>query len=493
MADVLKINIEANNATGKGWEKVESEAKNRAKKIREAVSRDGGVFGNVSKGGGAGGGGGLFGISGGGMAQGLMQGLGFAAIVQGIKGIIGNISDIGHAAERVDFTPRNYQILKAVAEETGADASTIETSLARMTKAAASLGSNVKMQKAFKGLNIDPEAAIGASGEKLFAMLAKGYGETGNKESVFEIFGRGANKVMPALEALSKGYNAGSKNGIISDKDIDNAEILDKQVLGIERTIKSWGASALSGTVSFIQGFAGTVGALASGELNSESIAKDIAAAKGESPQDEAKKQKQADDKAAADEFDKKRRLELYKLEKEKEALKNENEDIEAKKVHPNADFAHRAALEVAGLERELTDKTRKDVIGGLADKWSGGPDMTNEEEAQDKLHRLADHGYDRQRRNQERASKRQANHLKSLEAMSKNKNLKGPWIDKLRKSMSDAGKVWQDRTKVIDYNKQIALANEEIRKSSHEIEINTRALKKLDKALTLGGAGGDQ
>jgi len=252
----------------------------------------------------------------------MLGGVGFGMVVAGVKSLISSVSDLKDQAAQVDFSPRNFQILRAVAEDAGVGADALTASLGKMMNMAAGIGNDTAAQSAFKRLGISVEDVIASNPEQLFQKIADGLQTTGDKSAIFDIFGRGAAKLIPTLRELAGGFDAVTQRGkIISDADIARLDELDDKINSITRTLKGWGAAAVGGTVGFIEKVAGRLGAISTG-ATPESGDRIMA----EQDKEKAAKEAQATaDKKAADDYAAGKQLEAYAIHKKIKAIEEEN------------------------------------------------------------------------------------------------------------------------------------------------------------------------
>jgi hypothetical protein len=275
MSDDIKINVGVKSSVSQGMKSVSSDISGAMSGIKNAL--------------------GTLGI-----------GLGFGAIVAGVKSVISSLGEIKDAAAMVDFSPQNYQKLTIVASEAGIKADQLSASLGKMIKAQENLSSDTKMQDAFKSLGISIDAALTANPEQLFEMIAQGLVKTGDKSAIFDIFGRGAAKLIPTLNDVADGFEKISKQGIISDKDLEQLDKLDEKLATVGRTLKGWGVDAVRGLVNFFDRASAMNAALLTGGDPRKAL-KDLAASNNAPATTKAATDKKTDDEEAS-----KRRLSEY-------------------------------------------------------------------------------------------------------------------------------------------------------------------------------------
>jgi hypothetical protein len=166
-------------------------------------------------------------------------GVGFGALISGAKSLIASLGDIQDAADQVDFNTTNYQKLVIVAEEGGIKADQLAASLAKLSKAQSTVGTDKAAQSAFEALGLSIEEVMKLNPEDLLQAVAKGFAATGDKAALFDLFGKGASKLIPTLKELAQGFDAINRDGIISEEDIKKADLFDEKLKSISRQLKS--------------------------------------------------------------------------------------------------------------------------------------------------------------------------------------------------------------------------------------------------------------
>lgn len=222
-------------------------------------------------------------------------GFGFGAIVSGAKSLISSLGELKDKAEQVDFSTTNYQKLAIVASESGLKADELSSALGRMIKMQESIADDKKAQEAFQSLGISIEDVMSSRPEDLFEKIAKGLDETGNKSVAFDIFGRGAAKLIPTLANLKNGFEEISRGGIVKDEDLAKLDALDEKIAAIGRTLKSWLVNAGSWVVDKIESAAAALGAWSAGGTLDD--ARQSRRAPDDTKAQSAKREKEAQDK----------------------------------------------------------------------------------------------------------------------------------------------------------------------------------------------------
>ena len=290
-------------------------------------------------------------------------GFGIGAVISGIRSVISSIGQMADTAKQVDFSTENYQKLVIVAGEAGVKADELSAGLGKLIKAQENAASDPKLRKAFEDLGFSIEDVLRANPEQLFEMIAKGLDKTGNKAAIFDIFGRGAAKLIPTLADLKNGFDSVSNAGLVSDKTIQDLDKLDERLAKIGRTAKGLFAEGLVGFIDDLKVGIEGVKAMMGGYF------KDFTIDLGEAPDAEttATQSKKADDEMAATrrvseaQKEEARRVskEQYELDKEQNQFDEEMWKLDQKRMQEEKD----AIREQAEFERETNKNAAKELI----------------------------------------------------------------------------------------------------------------------------------
>lgn len=487
MSESLKVNIEATNVTGKGWAAAEREAKARAAKIRREVQRGGGLFGDAGASGGGQRGGGFMSQIGHGFRMGHGQGFegmlpgggigklgGIAVAAAGIGALVAAIGKLAGAAnqysetmtmmsENTGISVESAQNLVYTGKKFDVSAEQIETSLGRIAKAQSEAFTNDALQKNLERLKIGVKEFAEMNPDEAFMRLGKALKETGDRAAVMSIIGRGGLRQMAFLKDIGDGIK---DVGLASKENIE-------AVHGFFNSLAQFGMKLKAGVTNKAgQLLRGDVSGFMGGPEEHTDAAPDI-----EAMNEETRKRERI--KAASKSHEEAKALKA-KIEQGKEEADAGQDAIKADQKRVNE------------TEKALNAKKQRGDIERHAMDWAGLPNRTAEDQAASDLKREFDRGYDRQQRRAERDAKRMQHRMDLREKMLASGVLKGPWADRMRKTFSNAHDMAQKRDFVEDYNKKIAEATEKNRDLLDEIAKDTKALKKLDAALTLGGVNGE-
>lgn len=481
----LEMEIVGKNSTAKGWDKVESEAKRRAKKIRDSISRDGGLVGNAG-GSGHGGKGGFFANIrqgfGAGQAQGIggllpgggLGGLGGAALgAAAIGAVVAGITKLTQTAmeyteammvmkENTGVSLQNAQNLVYAGKQYDVSAEMISTSLGRIAKAQSAAGRDEGVQKSLERLNIPLKDFMNMKPDEAFVRLGQALKETGNRADVMAIVGKGGIKQMGFLKDLADGIK---DVGLASEQNMEAVHGFEVRLAQLWMRIKA--------------GTTNKIGQALRGDLYGFFSGKEIPTDPDPRQQIEAQNEKFKKEKETAESVKRvdERKALKDQIEQKKEQAEQGNDEILAKQDRLDA------------AEKELNAKQTRGHLERNARAWAGLQDMTAEQKAADDLKRGFNHGYDRQQAHAERAAKRMEHRMKLREERLQNASIKGPWVEKMRKVFNKAHQMAEKRDFVEDYNKVIADMSKEQRDLLKDIQRDTKALQKLDAAFTMGGA----
>lgn len=500
----LEMEIVGKNSTAKGWDKVETEAKRRAKKIRDAIARDGGLVGNAS---GGHGGGMLANIRhgfesgkhegiGGLLPGGGLMGLGGVALgAAAIGGVVAGITKLAHVAmeysqsvvmmqENTGVSLQSAQNLVYAGKKYDVSAEMIETALGRIAKAQSMAGRDEGVQKSLERLNIPLKEFMNMSPDEAYIRLGKALKETGDRADVMAIVGKGGLKQMGFLRDMADGIK---DVGLASDQNIE-------AVHGFEIAISRLWMRMKAGTTN-------KIGQALRGDLNGFFGGKEVELGPSsrdqiEQQNDRIRKERETDEavarvkeikdlKAKIEGGDVTRALDPSLPGGQQVTSYQEGAKDRAERLK---DQIQEKQDEVDAVEKELNEKKSRGHWERNARAWAGLQDMTAEQHAADDLKRGFNRGYDKQQSHSEREAKRMERRMKMREEMLQNHNIKGPWADKIRKTLEKAHKMADKRDFVEDYNKVIAEMSKQQRDLLRDIEKDTKALQKLEKAMTMGG-----
>jgi hypothetical protein len=483
-SEKLEMEIVGKNSTGKGWDKVETEAKRRAKKIRDALARDGGLVGNAGGSGGGGGGkGGMFAnmrkgfqagqgqgigalLPGGGLAGIALAGAGIGAIAMGVAKLAGAANtyanSIANIADNVNVPMSSAQNLIYLGRTYDVTGDQIQAALLRIGKSQTEASRSDNLQAALERLKIPLKEFITMRPDEAYSRLGKALKETGDSASVFEIVGKAGMRQVGFMKSIAGGID---DIGLASDQNINAVDNF------FDRIEQGWIRAKAATTNKMGQLIRGDVTAF----MGMPEQEKQQTAAEQIQAQNEQIRKEKATDEALA--RNKERKDLKDQIEEKKVIVDQGEEDIFNKQNRKDAE------------EEALNAKKNRGHLERNAMAWAGLQDMTAEQQAADDLKRGFNRGYDKQQSHAERDAKRMERRMAAREKLLENKNLKGPWIEKMRKVFNKAHDMAGKRDFVEDYNKVIATMSKEQRDILRQIQKDTKALQKLDAAFTMGGA----
>lgn len=481
----LEMEIVGKNSTAKGWDKVESEAKRRAKKIRDGINRDGGLVGNAG-GSGGGGKGGLFanmrkgfnvgqgqGLGGmlpggglGGLGAVAMGAAGIGAVVAGVAKLASVANDYANAmaamADNSGISVKSAQNLVYAGKAYDVSAEQIQAALGKIASAQSKAGRDEGIQKSLERLNIPLKEFMNMNPDQAYSRLGKALKETGDRASVMEIVGKSGMKQIAFMKEMAGGIK---DVGLASTQNVE--------------AVDSFFDKLSQGMMKMKAGVTNKVGQALRGDINAfmggPEIEKQQTAAEQIEAQNEQIRKEKATNEAVA--RTKERKDLKDKIDEKKEIAEQGDDEILAKQDRVDV------------VDKELNEKKARGHLERNAMAWAGLQDMTAEQQAADDLKRGFNRGYDKQQSHAERDAKRMERRMAMREKMLENKNLKGPWIEKMRKVFNKAHDMAGKRDFVEDYNKVIATMSKEQRDLLRQIQKDTKALQKLDAAFTMGGA----
>ena len=292
-------------------------------------------------------------------------GLGFGAAIGYVKNLISSLGELKDAAANVNFGTQNYQKLIIVAGEAGIKADEMSAALGKMQKAQESVSSDPKIQKAFRDLGISIDDALSANPEQLFEMIARGLAKTGDKAAIFDIFGRGASKLIPTLRELAGGFDAINKAGMIDDAALDKLDAVDEKFQTINRTLKSILVSLADKLFKY--NFGAILGAWSAGGTAAEGIASINAPDSADGRAAKAREAKKADDAMSAA-----KRKADYAISENQRILKDQidseidMDQFEDQMLKDEQDRDHQRAqdkIKLHEFERKLAADTAKTLL----------------------------------------------------------------------------------------------------------------------------------
>jgi hypothetical protein len=232
MSDDIKINVGVNSSVKAGMDKVKSDVGTGMDRVtgkfQSSIDKIKNLFGTL-------------GIA-----------LGAGALFAGFKSLLSSIGQIQDQADQVGFDTENFQKMTLVAEKSGIEANQLAASLSKLAKAQGEVGTDQKAQKAFESLGISIRQAISSKPEDLFEAIAKGYAKTGDVTPLFDLFGKGAVKLIPTLREIAKGFDEINVEGVISKEDLAKIEIMDEKLASIGHRLQ---AIAANGIILVSEGF----------------------------------------------------------------------------------------------------------------------------------------------------------------------------------------------------------------------------------------------
>jgi len=423
---------------------------------------------------------------GGGMGKGLLQGMGFTALISGIRSLINSIDEIGDKAANVQFDPQKFQIVGAAAEEAGLGAEKMDAMLQRLVKTQSTVEDNEGAQQAFKRLGLSVEDVIKAKPDDLLKMIADGLQKTGEKGAIFDIFGKSAAGLIPVLNQLASQDYAGMGkgiDGIVSNETLDKFDLLDKKTQGIGRTLKSWGASIVGGIVGAVEKSSAALGALTSGAK-----LKDMTLGDGS---DEPPKPKPVVDNTAG------QQAQLDRLATNKKIKATEKDSTEAeKKVQEKQNRIDQNEKQIREAKERLDQRQKSAGMETMGEQLAGVKNRTNEEQAPYVAERILDRDFDKKEKqtekNAKRLDKRLELKLKNARAAQRHGQKLAPWQQRILDNDPLATQVAKDKSDIEQATKDSQQAQVESRDLLKLIKIYTEELKDLKSHLTAGGDAGE-
>jgi hypothetical protein len=338
----------------------------------------------------------------------------------------------------------------------------IQAALGKIASAQSKAARDEGIQKSLERLNIPLKEFINMEPDQAYARLGKALKETGDRASVMEIVGKSGMKQIAFMKEMAGG---------IKDVGLASAQNVE--------AVDSFFDKISQGMMRMKAGTTNKMGQLLRGDLYGFFSGKEIPKDQDPREQIEAQNEKFKKEKATD---------EAVKRVNERKALKDQID--EKKQIAEQGDEEILVKQDkVDEAEKELNAKKTRGHLERNAMAWAGLQNMTEEQKAADDLKRGFNRGYDRQQAHAERDAKRMERRMKLREERLQNPNIKGPWVEKMRKVFNKAHQMAEKRDFVEDYNKVIATMSKEQRDLLRQIQKDTKALQKLDAAFTMGGA----
>jgi len=405
MGESLKLVIEAQNSTGKGWDKVEKDAKSRAKKIRDALNREsnsttsnGGFMNNIRGGydkgskGGIGSmlpGGGLGGM---GVVAGVAAGVGaLAAVIYKLGSAANEYSEsMMKISENTGVGLKSAQNLVYIGKRFDVSAEEIEMSMGRIAKAQSEAFSDEGVQKSLKSLNIPIAEFVNMKPDEAFSRLGKALKETGDRADVMSIVGKGGLHQMAFMKEISGGIK---DIGLASDQNIES--------------VHSFGTAIEQLFMKFKAGTVNKIG---------QALRGDMGAFMGATP--EASKQpSNADEMNAQNESFKEEERAKYRA-----GLLKDNKELEASTEAEKAEALAREQGTHDFDQQKTAMGTKQDVFGRLA----GRGDLDAQGTVDREMHMAIDGKFRQAERKTDRQIDRQRTRAENLLNQANKANLEG-------------------------------------------------------------------
>jgi hypothetical protein len=187
------------------------------------------------------------------------------AIVGAVRSVLAYVGQIKDASESTGIGVERFQALSAAAKQNGVDMGTLAMSVSRLRDVQASVAGNDALENTFKRIGISVDEVQNSNPEQLLQRIAQGIRSTGDSAVAFDIFGRGAAKMLSTLNELADGWDsltAKFHQGIISETDIENIDRMGDSLDNAGITAKAFGASIIGG----ISAVADILGRMSTGE-----------------------------------------------------------------------------------------------------------------------------------------------------------------------------------------------------------------------------------
>lgn len=191
-----------------------------------------------------------------GLAGSLGVGIGFGAAVAGAKALVSELGNIADSAEQVGISTDSWQALRYAATQTGQSMEKVEQALIKVQSAQANVGSDKKLQDAFRALNIDVARFVSLKPDDALAVLGQALNGATDKTEAFsavtDIFGE---KVGPRMMSMLKQIAGEGFDPFIA-KAIEAGQVSSKAAIEFADTWDSAIKSTIQSYKSMIVNFA---------------------------------------------------------------------------------------------------------------------------------------------------------------------------------------------------------------------------------------------
>lgn len=217
-------------------------------------------------------------------------------VVQAARASLAYVGAIKDASDATGLSTGNFQALSVAASQNGVKMDMLTQALMRVRDLQSSVGTDERAQKAFAKLGLSISEVAKLSPDQLLKRIATELSKTGDVSAAFDLFGRGAGRMLSTLKELHaadwEGLQGKYKNLIISEADIkaidEAGDTLDRFAI----KLKALGANAIVGVMKG----PGTLATL----LSPERMAETMREAETSARREYFKKQREERDRAAA-------------------------------------------------------------------------------------------------------------------------------------------------------------------------------------------------
>ena len=294
-----------------------------------------------------------------------------------VKGFMDQFDRVGDLARRLDTSAESLQRLGNMAKLSGTDVETAARSMTMLQKNLGQAAPGDGLRQAIQRLGIDARTFTALDPDKAFLVLASAFQEAERKGTgfadVFEIMGRQAGELIPALRTSRAELEAIGSIPVVSDDTI--ARIQQMNDLFDEAIIRSKAGVATFGTV-LGESLAIWAEALSSTEwddmLNAGKKADEIsrgidAERKAERAREEAERQKRRQDRA--DELSKQQQITQEKkqsadLAKSQARTAEKRDELAVLQAKASG---NKRAIEKAERTAKINEETRRGIAEGLS------------------------------------------------------------------------------------------------------------------------------
>lgn len=161
------------------------------------------------------------------------------------RSMINYVSQVKDGADAAGMSTTRFQALTMAARNNGVEIGRVVSGMSRLQDVQSSIGEDKSLQESFDKLGISIRDVQSLSPDDLLQRIASSVRSTGNSAIVFDVFGRGASRLLSTLNELADGWDslvAKTSAGIISEDSIERIERMGDTLENAKTVSMAFGA-----------------------------------------------------------------------------------------------------------------------------------------------------------------------------------------------------------------------------------------------------------